>query len=132
MLFPATTAFYAALLALQYLGLTAWVVAGRVSGDILFGDGGNNTLIRRVRSHGNFAEYVPLAVGLIAFYEAGGGTHWIVQTLLILLLVARIAHPIGMMAPKNSPQQFACRGGGLVTTTLVIAVAAVLLLLRTA
>ncbi len=129
MLFPATTAFFSGLFALIYVGLSAWVVGGRLSSDTLFGNG-NETLTRRVRAHGNFAEFVPLALLLIAFYEAGGGTHWIVQTLLILLLVARILHPIGMLAPKNSPQQFACRGGGIITTFIIIAISGLLLLVR--
>ncbi len=129
MIYPTTTAFFAGLFALVYLGLAAWVVAGRLSGNTLFGNG-DEALTRRVRSHANFGEYVPFALILIALYEAGGGARGLVTGLLVVLLVARLAHPVGMMAPKNSPQQFACRGGGILATFGVLAVAAVALLLR--
>lgn len=130
MTFPALTAFYGAVLAIIFAALSLWVVAGRVGGDILHGDGGNDTLLRRIRSHGNFAEYVPFALLLIGLLEAHGASHPLVRTLLLLLVVARILHPIGMFAPKNSPQQFVCRGGAVIVTNAIILVAAITLLVR--
>jgi len=130
MIFPATTAFFAGLLALVYLGLSGWVIGARVSGNVLFGDGGDDAVLKRIRSHANFSEYVPLALILIGLLEAGGSSHGLVQGLLVALVVARILHPIGMFAPPNSPRQFACRGGGIVLTLTVLGVAAIALLLR--
>lgn len=130
MIFPALTAFYGALLALLYVALSSWVVAGRLTTDVLHGDGGDRRLLKRIRIHGNFAEYVPFALLLVGLYEAGGGGPAVVRTLLIVLLVARLLHPIGMLAPKDSPQQFACRGGGVIATFLVLGLSAILLLLR--
>ena len=129
MTFPATTALYAALLALLYVGLSVWVVGGRVSSETLLGEG-DDGLLRRIRSHGNFAEYVPFALLLIGLLEARGAGHALVQSLLAVLLAARIAHPIGMFAPRNSVQQLAFRGGGALATLLVLLAAAVLLLVR--
>lgn len=130
MTFPAVTAFHAGLLALIYLGLSGWVVAGRLSMGVLHGDGGREALEKRIRSQANFGEYVPFALLLIAFVEAGGGSLTLVRSLLIVLLIARLLHPIGMFASPNSPRQFACRGGGIIATFAVIAVAAVTLLVR--
>lgn len=132
MIYPATTAVFAALLALVYVGLASWVVAGRFSHDVLHGDGGNPQLLKRIRSHGNFIEYVPLTLILIGLVEARGGGSGLVTTLLVILLIARLLHPIGMLAPRNSPQQFACRGGGIIATILVMLVAAVTLLVQSA
>jgi uncharacterized membrane protein YecN with MAPEG domain len=132
MIFPATTALYAALLALVYLGLSGWVMGSRVSDNVLLGDGGDASLLKRVRTHANFSEYVPLALILVALLEAGGGGHGLVQGLLLALLVGRILHPIGMFAAPNTPRQFACRGGGILLTMATIAIAAIALLLRTA
>lgn len=128
MIFPATTAYYAALLALLYLGLAGWVMAGRLSGNVLHGDGGSDDLQKRIRSHANFGEYVPLAIILIGLLEARGSSHGTVQALLIALLLGRILHPVGMFAPPNSPRQFACRGGGILLTFGTMLIAAVLLL----
>ncbi|MBE7244369.1 MAPEG family protein [Methylobacterium sp. A49B] len=132
MIFPATTAFFAGLLALVYLGLSGWVIGSRVSDNVLLGDGGDDAVLKRIRSHANFSEYVPLALILIGLLEAGGGGHGLVQGLLVALLVGRILHPIGMFAPPNSPRQFACRGGGILLTLATLGVAAIALLLRTA
>lgn len=128
MTFPATTAYFAALLALVYLGLSGWVMAGRLSGNVLHGDGGDPDLQKRIRSQANFGEYVPIALILIALLEARGASHGTVQGLLVALLVGRVLHPVGMFAPPNSPRQFACRGGGVLLTFGAILVAAVLLL----
>lgn len=132
MIFPITTAFYAGLLGLIHVGLTGWVIGGRLSTNTLFGDGNDNSLFKRIRSQGNFTENVPLALVLIGLLEAAGGGHTLVQTLLIVLVIARILHPIGMFAPPNSPRQFACRGGGILLTMAALAIAAIALLLRVA
>lgn len=130
MTFPATTALFAAILALVYAGLSFWVVAGRLSGDVLHGDGGDKQLMKRIRSHANFIEYVPLTLILTGLLEASGSSRALVTTLLVILLVARLLHPVGMLAPRNSPQQFACRGGGVIATIAVMTIAAVMLILR--
>ena len=129
MTYPALTAFYAGLLALVFVALSLWVVAGRVRGNVLHGDGGQDALNRRIRAHGNFAEFVPLALILCALLEARGAGTGLMHALLAPLLVARIAHPFGMTAAENTPRQFLGRGLGALVTLLVVAVAAVALLM---
>ncbi len=126
--YPATTAIFAALLAIEFILLSGWVVMGRVNKDALFGDANDGTFAKRIRTQANFAEYVPFAVLLIALLEARGGSHGLVITLLVILLIARLIHPIGMFAPPNSPQQFGCRGGGILATFGVTLIAAIALL----
>lgn len=128
MIFPALTATYAAVLALIYVGLSAWVIAGRVSNRALHGDAGDKGFAKRIRSHANFIEYVPLTLLLIALLEGRQGSTGFVHALLAALIIARLVHPIGMFAPVNSPRQFACRGGGIIATLAVMAIAAIALL----
>jgi uncharacterized membrane protein YecN with MAPEG domain len=130
MLFPAVTSAYAALLALLYLVLTAWVTAGRAKYRVHHGDGGHPDLNRRIRAHANFAEYVPLTLLLAALLEAAGTGRGTLHALLLPLLLARVLHPIGMVAPEMSVRQFSCRGVGAFVTWLVLLAAAVLLLVR--
>jgi uncharacterized membrane protein YecN with MAPEG domain len=104
------------------------VIAGRGKHRVIHGDGGNNRLNRRIRAHANFAEYVPFALLLIAFLEASGARHFTLHCLLVPLLVARVIHPIGMVAPENSAQQYAFRAPGAVITFVVVVAASVLLL----
>ena len=128
--YPSITAVYAAIFALILVGLSGWVVAGRVGSETLHGDGGNEGLQKRIRAQANFAEYVPFALLLVALLEARGAGPVFVYLLLIVLLVARTAHPIGMLAPKNSVQQFGCRGGGIIATFSVMVVTALALLIK--
>jgi uncharacterized membrane protein YecN with MAPEG domain len=130
MIFPHITAAYTAVLALIYMVITAWVTAGRGKFKVLHGDGGNDHLNRRIRAHANFNEYVPLILILAALLEASGAGSVTMNALLLPLVVARIIHPIGMVAAENSPQQFAFRAPGALITWVVLVVAAVLLLIR--
>jgi len=128
--FPAETAFYAAVLGLIFAVLSAWVIAGRFKLQILHGDGGNDAMNRRMRAHGNFAEYVPLILLLSAFFEASGGSRMVVRVLLVVLTIARLMHPVGMVAPLNSLQQYAFRASSVIATITILAVVAILVLLR--
>ena len=127
-IYPATTAIFAALLAIEFVLLSGWVILGRLDKQALFGDANDKGFAKRIRTHANFTEYVPFALLLIALLEARGGSHGLVITLLVILLIARLIHPIGMFAPPNSPRQFGCRGGGIIATFGVMIVAAVALL----
>ena len=70
---PKIVALYAALLAVMYVVLTVRVILVRVALKASLGDGGGDTrLLRAVRAHGNFAEFVPFAVVLIALAEMNG------------------------------------------------------------
>ena len=130
MVFPAVTAFYAAILGLIFACLSTWVIAGRFKLQILHGDGGNETMNRRMRAHGNFAEYVPVILLLLALFESSGGSKAIVRILLVVLTVARLMHPVGMIAPPNSVQQYAFRATSVIATLTILAIASGLLLLR--
>jgi uncharacterized membrane protein YecN with MAPEG domain len=130
MIFPAITAFYAALLGLVLFGLSAWVVAGRGQHRVIHGDGGQAGLSKRIRAHANFVEYVPLILLLTAFLESSGENHTVLRVMLIALLVSRVAHPFGMVAKENSIQQFAFRGLPAIVTFLVLLIASVILLIR--
>ncbi len=127
-LFPVTTSIFAAVLALVYVVLAGWVMAGRTTKHTLEGDGGDPELQKRVRAHGNFGEYVPLALIVIGLYEGGGGSHGLVLALLWALLIGRLLHPVGLFARPNTVPMFACRGGGMLLTLLSIAVGAVALI----
>ena len=129
MLFPTTTAIFAAVLALVYAGMSIWVMLGRTTSGTLHGDGGDTRLERRIRVHGNFGEYAPLALIIIGLLEGGGGNHGLVLTLLWLLLIGRLLHPVGMFAQPNSAQMFACRGGGMLATLSALIIGAVSLLI---
>jgi uncharacterized protein len=130
MVFPVVTAAGAAVLGLVFAALSVWVMAGRLSMGVLHGDGGMEALNRRTRAHANFIEYVPLILLLTALLEGGGGSRIRIEILLAVLVVARLMHPFGMLAPPNSAQQYVFRGGAALATMVVLVATAVALLLR--
>lgn len=86
------TLLYAGLLSLIFLALSARVVMMRGAGGPSLGDGGNPVMLRRIRAHANFAEYVPLLLLMIGFLEFSGLPAPVVHALGATLLVARLLH----------------------------------------
>lgn len=87
---------YAAALAVLFLGLSLRVIAYRRRERIAFGSAGDLELERRIRVHGNFAEYVPLILLLLLIAESRGASVLSVHAACILLLFGRLAHGIGV------------------------------------
>ncbi|MGL4716539.1 MAG: MAPEG family protein [Aeromonas sp.] len=95
-----TTLIYAGLLGLQFLGLSYWVVKRRAQFKVMIGQGEAPELLAAIRAHGNFAEYVPLTLLLMALCElAGADVRWL-HAGGAMLLVGRILHAIGIQIPK--------------------------------
>lgn len=97
----AVTALYGALLALLFLALSVRIVGLRRRLRVAVGDGGEPQLLRAIRAHGNFAEYVPLSVLLLAMAEVQGGTPILLHALGIALLAGRVAHAWGLNQPNE-------------------------------
>lgn len=126
MFFPITL-MYAAILAVIFVGLSVRVIKHRFSTKAILGDGGHAHLNVAIRAHGNFTEYVPLALILIAGVEGLGYSSTIVHVLGIALVVARLSHVLGL-AGKNSAG--AGRPVGVISTLLILVSSAVMILVR--
>jgi uncharacterized membrane protein YecN with MAPEG domain len=121
------TALYAGLQAILGFALSAGIGPMRGKLGISIGDGGNPDLLLAIRRHGNWAEQVPMALLLIGLLELNGAGSTFLHGLGAALLVARIAHPLGLKKDKvNEP----LRIGGAVLTGLVSGVAAVALIVK--
>ncbi len=96
------TILYAGLLALWFLVLSVRVIVGRGKG-ISLGDGGDKLLLRRIRAHGNFAEYVPLVLLMMMLLENQGVSSWILHALGATLLGSRLAHGYALGFSENFP-----------------------------
>lgn len=114
------TLFYAGLLAIWFLVLSLRVVKARGHGANL-GDGGDPVLLRRIRGHGNFAEYVPLALLLMAMLEFGGMRDWVLHVFGITLVVARLLHGVALSFTEQ--WQFGRFYGTLLTFTILLVAA---------
>lgn len=116
------TPLYAGLLAIWFFVLSMRVIARRRTG-IPLGDGGDTTMLRRIRGHANFAEYVPIALVMMAMLELGRTSIYVLHALGIALLVARIFHGYSL---SFTQKYFFGRLVGTVLTFIVLLAEAVL------
>lgn len=119
---------YASLLALLFVALSMRVIRVRRSRRIAIGDEGDAAMLRAMRVHANFAEYVPLCLFMIYLVETQLGWPWLVHALGLGLLLARLSHAWGVSQEK---EDFRFRVFGMVTTFAVLLVAGSCLLLVT-
>ncbi|GGJ18681.1 MAPEG family protein [Neoroseomonas lacus] len=115
------TTLWAALLAPVCLWLSLRVIGERRHAGVAIGAGDDPVLERAIRAQGNFAEYVPFALVLLALAEGGGTPGWVIHPLGAALLAGRIAHGWGIV---RQPEDYRFRVGGMMATFSVIAVAA--------
>lgn len=120
------TLTYAGLLGLVFTVLSLGVALYRRGHKISSGDGGDKKLFRRIRGHGNFTEYVPMALVLIAGVEILHYPAWLVHLLGGGLLLARIAHGYAFW---DTVLRFKSRVGGATATIIIIMVASILITL---
>lgn len=115
------TPIYAGLLAFLCVLLSVRVIGRRREAKIGLGDGADRTLVRRMRAHGNFSEYVPLTLLLMAFAELQSQPGLLVHTIGVLLVVGRLTHAIGF---GFEPERAALRVVGTSTTLTAILIGA--------
>ncbi len=94
--YPIITALAASAFGLIYIILTLRVGLYRGSSGIFLGDGGDAALLRRIRVHGNFAEYVPLSLILLALIEGTGAPSYIVLGIAASFVFVRLVHAVGL------------------------------------
>ncbi len=115
------TAFYASLLGLCYLYLSLLVIGARRRNFVSLGDGGNEDLRRLSRAHGNFSEYVPITLIMIACLEGNSEYNWIIHGICCFLLFGRLLHAYGLRQHEGASWQ---RFIGMIFTFLAIFLAA--------
>ncbi len=106
---------------LLLIWLSVRVVQSRVKAEVLIGEGESEELLYRIRTHGNFSEYVPLFLIILGAVELSGGHATLLMVFAGLFIVARILHVLGMGAEAN----LLFRQLGMVGTFLSIAVVSV-------
>ena len=118
------TAIYAALLVAIGVWLMAkvGVMRGKTGISILHGD--DMDLATVIRRHDNFTENVPLALVLMGIVEANGGNALLLHILGAVLVLARIAHPLGLRHDHPThPLRAVGTGMTLLVTVILGAVA---------
>ena len=128
---PITT-LTAAVLALLFVILSVRVVLARFKANTSMGAGDSTVvatgqeavaspLLIAARVHANFAEYVPLSLILLGLIELQGGSKVMLLASAVALVIARLAHPLGL--GQKSPNIARSLGFGLNQTVLLCAAA---------
>ena len=99
---PLITPLYAALAAVILIALSLRVISARRSHHVAIGDGAHEDLARRIRAHGNFTEYTPLALVLILLLELVGAPAWQLHLIGSALILGRIVHAWSLTAHSGS------------------------------
>lgn len=96
------TALYAGLLAPVLVYLAVRVINQRRAARVAIGHGEDAILLRRMRVHANFAEYVPMALVLMGLAENLKTTPILLYAMGITLLVGRVLHAYGVSQSKEN------------------------------
>jgi len=104
------TSIIASVLTIIFVRLSFAVIRLRRKNKVGLGNGGHEELERAIRAQGNFAEYVPFGIMLIACLEINGAPWWLVAVPGITLIAGRLIHAKGINMP---PPDFSQRVLGM-------------------
>jgi len=117
------TAFYASLLAVLFLVLSVRVIGWRREKRVELGHGQEPELLRRMRVHANFAEYVPFTLLLMALAESMAPPRPLLHIAGIILIAGRLIHAYGL---SQTPQILRYRVLGMSLTFAALGIAALM------
>ena len=107
------TSIIASVLTIIFINLSFAVISLRRKNKVGLGTGGHVDLERAIRAQGNFAEYVPFGIILIASLELNGAPWWLVLVPGVALIIGRLIHAKGIRTP---PPDFSKRVLGMMFT----------------
>jgi uncharacterized protein len=123
------TLITAAAMALINVWLTLRIGRTRGSSGVSLGDGGDETLVRRMRAQANLVENAPFFLILLGLVELARGTSLALWAIGALFVVGRLVHVLGMDGMKHGRTI----GSSLTALLLlVLAIWAILLVARPA
>lgn len=86
------TALYAAIAAIMFCVLAFRTIAIRRETRVALGAGDSDLLLQRIRAHGNFAEYAPPILILLALSESLSAPALLLHAIGIVFITGRIIH----------------------------------------
>jgi uncharacterized membrane protein YecN with MAPEG domain len=104
------TSMISATLTIIFIKLSFAVIGLRRRNQIGLGSGGCADLEKAIRAQGNFAEYAPIGIILIACLELNGAPWYLVAIPGVALIVGRMIHAKGINVP---PPDFSRRVLGM-------------------
>jgi uncharacterized membrane protein YecN with MAPEG domain len=104
---------YAALLGILFFYLSVRTIGLRRKLKIGIGASDSQEMLRAMRVHSNFSEYVPLVLFMIYLVELQGGASFLIHALGLCLLLGRSIHAYGL---SQVEEKFVFRVTGMAMT----------------
>jgi uncharacterized membrane protein YecN with MAPEG domain len=124
------TACYAGLLALLLVVLALRIIRLRWKLRLGLGDGGDRTMLRAVRAHGNAAEYVPIALLLLLAAELNHANPLLLHACGAAFVASRVLHAVGLTRSGGPSWPRTVGTVGTMSVVIVLAVSAIAGFLR--
>lgn len=126
---PKISLLYAGLMGLFYTALTFNVIRLRRAKLVGLGHDQNPQcpLFRAVRIHGNFAEYVPFILLVLALDEVTGRSSWVTHFFGVTLFLGRLAYTIGITQTHGKS---AGRFSGMIMTLACLVSLSIMLIMK--
>lgn len=86
------TTLLASLLGFLFIVLTMRVIKQRQTSNVSLSDGGDETMLRRIRGQANFIEYVPFFLILFGLAEYNDVNSILLSVIAFAFFIARVAH----------------------------------------
>lgn len=97
------TSLLAGVFALMMVALSLPISLRRIAVRSASMDAKDDVLRRRIRAHGNFTEYAPTALIVLALVEVGGAPPLLVWSLGAAFAGSRLLHAFGMLCANSMP-----------------------------
>jgi uncharacterized membrane protein YecN with MAPEG domain len=125
----AVTAFFAAILTFALIALSVVVIRRRQAASVALGDGNHKLLSYAIRAQGNFTEYAPLFLVLMALSEIRVTTMWLLVLAGGVFCIGRLLHAFSLhLKEPHNPSDIEFRVMGMVMTFTALGALAVALL----
>ncbi|NBW99496.1 glutathione S-transferase [bacterium] len=98
---PKITLILSSVMGLMCVWLALQVIKNRRKHQVSLGDGGIDELTRAIRAHGNFVEYVPLSLILLACSELNQAPLLVVTGFAVLIFLGRAFHAYAFLGGKD-------------------------------
>lgn len=127
-LLPKVTMIYAGLLGVMFFVLSIMVIRLRTATKTGLGhsDDPASPLFRAVRIHGNFAEFVPFILLLMALDEMSGRSQLVMHIFGVALVASRVSHYLGIT--KSHGKTTGRLVGGMGTFTIMVGLSTLLII----
>lgn len=94
-------ALYFAVFALMNIVFLLRIVKIRRQKQVSLGDGGENELRTRIRTHGNFVETIIFSLAALIILALLNAPSWLLHLIGLLTIFGRLSHAYGMIGKHN-------------------------------